>query len=80
MTVITPPVTTDTIASAAPFWRLKGFPVIPASILVFIAFVAVFADVLAPYHYNATAPRQARMRGGACAGTRATGGWFRASF
>src|ERR687898_490166 len=48
MAVITP-VTTDTIASAAPFWRLKGFPLIPVSILLFIAFVAVFADVLAPH-------------------------------
>ena len=48
MTVITP-VTTDTIVSAAPFWRLKGFPVIPVSILLFIAFVAVFADLLAPH-------------------------------
>jgi peptide/nickel transport system permease protein len=48
MTVITP-VTTDTIVSATPFWRLKGFPVIPVSILLFIAFVAVFADVLAPH-------------------------------
>ena len=48
MTVITP-VTTDTIVSAKPFWRLKGFPVIPVSILLFIAFVAVFADLLAPH-------------------------------
>ena len=48
MTVITP-ITTDTVAASAPFWRLKGFPVIPVSILVFIAFVAVFADVLAPH-------------------------------
>ena len=49
MTVITPPVTTDTIASSASFWRLKGFPLIPVSILLFIAFVAVFADLLAPH-------------------------------
>jgi peptide/nickel transport system permease protein len=48
MTVITP-VTTDTVVSSAPFWRLKGFPLIPVSILLFIAFVAVFADVLAPH-------------------------------
>jgi peptide/nickel transport system permease protein len=48
MTVITP-VTTDTVASSAPFWRLKGFPVIPVSILLFIALVAVFADLLAPH-------------------------------
>ena len=48
MTAITP-VTTDTVVSAAPFWRLKGFPLIPVSILLFIAFVAVFADLLAPH-------------------------------
>jgi peptide/nickel transport system permease protein len=48
MTVITP-VTTETVASSAPFWRLKGFPVVPVSILLFIAFVAVFADLLAPH-------------------------------
>jgi peptide/nickel transport system permease protein len=48
MTILTP-ITTDTVAASAPFWRLKGFPVIPVSILVFIAFVAVFADVLAPH-------------------------------
>ncbi len=36
------PITTDTVAASAPFWRLKGFPVIPVSILVFIAFVAGF--------------------------------------
>jgi peptide/nickel transport system permease protein len=48
MTVITP-VTTETVASSAPFWRLKGFPVIPVSILLFIALVAVFADLLAPH-------------------------------
>jgi peptide/nickel transport system permease protein len=48
MTVITP-VTTDTVVSSAPFWRLKGFPLIPVSILLFIAFVAVFADLLAPH-------------------------------
>jgi peptide/nickel transport system permease protein len=54
MTVITPPETaTLTAATTAPrstaFWRLKGFPLIPVTILLFIAFVAVFADVLAPY-------------------------------
>ena len=48
MTVITP-VTTDTVVSSAPFWRLKGFPLIPVVILLFIAFVAIFADVLAPH-------------------------------
>jgi peptide/nickel transport system permease protein len=48
MTVITPP-----IAAAAPsptaFWRTQGFPLIPMLILLFIAFVAVFANALAPY-------------------------------
>jgi len=53
MTVITPPeAAIVTVASAprpAAFWRLKGFPLIPILILVFIALVAIFADVLAPY-------------------------------
>ncbi len=49
MTVITPPVTTATVAESAPFWRLKGFPLIPVLILLFIAFVAIFAEVLAPH-------------------------------
>jgi peptide/nickel transport system permease protein len=44
-------VTTLPTAAPAPlaFWRLKGFPLIPVLILLLIAFVAVFADVLAPY-------------------------------
>ena len=49
MAVITPPVTPETVVSTGAFWRLKGFPVIPVSILLFIAFVAVFADLLAPH-------------------------------
>ena len=49
MAVITPPVTTTALTSTAAFWRLKGFPVIPVLILLFIAFVAVFADMLAPH-------------------------------
>ena len=53
MTVITPPETaTLAAAAAAPstaFWRSRGFPLIPMAILLFIAFVAVFADVLAPH-------------------------------
>jgi len=53
MTVITPPETATLAAvPAAPstaFWRAKGFPLIPVTILLFIAFVAVFADVLAPH-------------------------------
>ena len=53
MTVITPPETATLAAGpAAPstaFWRSRGFPLIPVAILLFIAFVAVFADVLAPH-------------------------------
>ena len=53
MTVITPPETATLVATTAPrstaFWRMKGFPLIPVTILLFIAFVAVFADLLAPY-------------------------------
>ncbi|HSI00025.1 MAG TPA: ABC transporter permease [Reyranella sp.] len=53
MTVITPPDTATVVATAAArpaaFWRGKGFPLIPMVILLFIAFVAIFADVLAPH-------------------------------
>jgi peptide/nickel transport system permease protein len=53
MTVITPPETATLAATTAPqstaFWRGKGFPLIPVVILLFIAFVAIFADVLAPH-------------------------------
>jgi peptide/nickel transport system permease protein len=47
-------VTTPSIVATAPsrtvaFWRSKGFPLIPVLILAVITFVAVFADVLAPY-------------------------------
>jgi peptide/nickel transport system permease protein len=49
MAVTTPPITTPAINSAFAFWRMKGFPLIPVLILLFIAFVAIFADVLAPY-------------------------------
>jgi peptide/nickel transport system permease protein len=53
MTVITPPETAAlaaaTVPSSTAFWRSKGFPLIPATILLFIAFVAIFADVLAPH-------------------------------
>ena len=50
MTVTTPPIATAaTELPPAAFWRLKSFPLIPVLILLFIAFVAVFADVLAPY-------------------------------
>jgi peptide/nickel transport system permease protein len=51
MTVTTPPLAaaTDAVAPPTAFWRLKGFPLIPVLILLFIAFVAVFADLLAPH-------------------------------
>ena len=52
MTVITPPeVAAISVTDPRPvaFWRLKGFPIIPALILLFIAFVAIFADLLAPH-------------------------------
>ncbi|MDP1750517.1 MAG: ABC transporter permease [Reyranella sp.] len=49
MTVTTHPVATTAPAPPTAFWRLQGFPLIPVLILLFIAFVAVFADVLAPY-------------------------------
>ena len=54
MTVITPPETatlaaTTTAPRSTAFWRSSGFPLIPAAILLFIAFVAIFADLLAPY-------------------------------
>jgi peptide/nickel transport system permease protein len=49
MAVITPPVTTTAIAAPYAFWRTKGFPLVPVLILLFIAFVAVFADLLAPH-------------------------------
>jgi len=53
MTVITTPPDTAVVATTGTpplaFWRGKGFPLIPVLILLFIAFVAVFADVLAPY-------------------------------
>jgi peptide/nickel transport system permease protein len=49
MTVTTPPVTTATVLPPIAFWRLKGFPLIPVLILLVIAFVAIFADVLAPH-------------------------------
>jgi len=53
MTVITtPPETAVAATTGTPplaFWRGKGFPLIPVAILLFIAFVAIFADVLAPH-------------------------------
>jgi peptide/nickel transport system permease protein len=49
MTVTTPSIVAAALPRHAPFWRTQGFPLIPVLILLFIAFVAVFADVLAPY-------------------------------
>ncbi|HEV7545647.1 MAG TPA: ABC transporter permease, partial [Reyranella sp.] len=51
MAVTTPPLAATAAADVSPtaFWRLKGFPLIPVMILLCIAFVAVFADVLAPH-------------------------------
>jgi peptide/nickel transport system permease protein len=49
MAVTTPPLANTADVPPTALWRLKGFPLIPVLILLFIAFVAVFADVLAPY-------------------------------
>ena len=51
MAITTPPLAATAAVDVPPtaFWRLKGFPLIPVMILLFIAFVAVFADVLAPH-------------------------------
>jgi peptide/nickel transport system permease protein len=51
MTVTTPETATVVVAAPRPaaFWRGKGFPLIPVLILLFIAFVAIFADLLAPH-------------------------------
>jgi peptide/nickel transport system permease protein len=49
MAVTTPPLADAEVGPPLAFWRLKGFPMIPVMILLFIAFVAVFADFLAPY-------------------------------
>jgi peptide/nickel transport system permease protein len=46
---VTSPTVAVPAASRASFKWLEGFPVIPMAILVIIALVAVFADVLAPY-------------------------------
>jgi peptide/nickel transport system permease protein len=49
MTVTTPPIVATAPSPPAAFWRTSGFPTIPVLILLSIALVAVFADVLAPY-------------------------------
>jgi peptide/nickel transport system permease protein len=49
MAVTSPTVTPPTVAPRASFKWLEGFPTIPVLILLTIAFVALFAEVLAPY-------------------------------
>ena len=49
VTTLSDSIQTVTQARKRVFWRTKGFPLIPALILLIIAFVAVFADVLAPH-------------------------------
>ncbi|MBS0527527.1 MAG: ABC transporter permease [Proteobacteria bacterium] len=49
MAVTSPTVTPPTVASRASFKWLEGFPTIPVLILLTIAFVALFAELLAPY-------------------------------
>ncbi len=49
MTVTTSPITAAAPSSPVAFWRTQGFPLVPVLILLFIALVAIFADVLAPY-------------------------------
>jgi peptide/nickel transport system permease protein len=46
---VTSPTVAAPVASRASFKWLEGFPVIPMAILLIIALVALFADVLAPY-------------------------------
>jgi peptide/nickel transport system permease protein len=49
MTVAAPPVAVAVPSSRTAFWRVQGFPLVPVLILLLIALVALFADVLAPY-------------------------------
>jgi peptide/nickel transport system permease protein len=49
MTATTPSVAVDPRPSRFSLRRLEGFPTVPALILLTISFVAIFADVLAPY-------------------------------
>ncbi|MBV9832956.1 MAG: ABC transporter permease, partial [Alphaproteobacteria bacterium] len=49
MAVTSPPIPAPALPSRLSFKWLKGFPAIPVLILLLIAFVAIFADVLAPY-------------------------------
>ena len=49
MAVTSPTITPPTVVPRASFKWLDGFPVIPVLILLTIAFVALFAEFLAPY-------------------------------
>ena len=49
MAVTSPTITPPTVASRPSFKWLEGFPIIPVLILLTIAFVALFAEFLAPY-------------------------------
>jgi peptide/nickel transport system permease protein len=49
MSVTTLPIGVSAPPRRTAFWRGEGFPLIPVLILLVIAFVAVFADVLAPH-------------------------------
>ena len=49
MAVTSPTVATPTVGSRASFKWLEGFPIIPVLILLTIALVALFAELLAPY-------------------------------
>lgn len=49
MSVTARPVGMTALTRPRAFWRGEGFPLIPALILIAIALVAIFADVLAPH-------------------------------
>lgn len=49
MSITTHPVPIAVRSPRTAFWRMDGFPLIPTLILLSIAIVAVFADVLAPH-------------------------------
>src|ERR1051326_4830832 len=49
MSVTTLPFVSDPPRRKVAFWRSQSFPLIPTLILLLIAFVAIFADVLAPH-------------------------------
>jgi len=49
MTVAAPPLAVGAPPPRVAFWRTQGFPLVPVLILLLIALVALFADLLAPY-------------------------------